>query len=134
MLALAIWSQPREELGGRVKLVWASDNNPSRADQIAAFNRESPQDRLELDYGNIGMEKILLQCSSGIGPDIFDIYSDELQTYAESGVLWDVTDPAKSNGILRGEGLLARGGRHDHLPGPAVCLSLQYRDYGSDLQ
>ena len=94
----AIW-HPDQELGDKVPLVWVSDNNPARTAQIAAFNAENPDLSLRLDFGNGGTQKIILQSSSGVGPDIFDFGSADIETFVESGVLWDVTDASVTMGF-----------------------------------
>ena len=94
----AVW-RPDRALHGKVPLVWVSDNNPARTLQIAAFNEENPGLSLRLDYGNNGPQKIILQSSSGVGPDIFDYQDDDIGTFVEAGVLWDVTEPAARMGF-----------------------------------
>ena len=99
LVVAEIW-RPADDLGGRTKLIWVSDNNPARTDQINTFNRENPQYKLELDPNSRGLEKVLLQCSSGVGPDVIDVYDGgELQTYVEAGVLADITDDANKLGF-----------------------------------
>lgn len=93
-----VW-RPDTELKGRTPLVWVSDNNPARTEQIAAFNAEHPGLLLRLDYGNSGAQKIILQSASGVGPDLFDFPSTDIGTYVESGVLWDVTEAAERMGF-----------------------------------
>lgn len=92
---IAWFWHPGKTHQSKTPLVWVSDNNPTRAAQIDQFNRENPSLQLNLDYANGGMQKIILQCSSGIGPDLFDFSDQDLQTYAEAGVLWDVSDFAE---------------------------------------
>jgi len=121
LLLAAFWWQPTDDLHGRTLLVWASDNNPARVDQITTFNLEHPQDKLELDFGDAGMQKVLLQCSSGIGPDIFDIYGkNELQGYVEAGVLWDVTSAADQRGFSAVKNMW---------PGLAEAMTYEGRQY-----
>jgi ABC-type glycerol-3-phosphate transport system substrate-binding protein len=85
---------------GKTPLVWVSDNNPARTAQIEAFNAENPDLYLTLDYSNRNVQKVILQCSSGVGPDIFDVYNPgELQAYVEAGVAWDLTDRAAEAGF-----------------------------------
>ncbi len=94
-----IW-RPGDQAKGRIPLVWVSGTNPARQEQIATFNREEPGYFLSLDLGDSKTQKVILQCSSGIGPDIFDVYDgDQLQTYVEAGVVWDITSPAGKMGF-----------------------------------
>lgn len=89
-----------EAPSGKIPLVWVTDNNPARTRQIEAFNRENGDLHLTIDYANSGIQKIILQCSSGVGPDIFDVYnSDELQAYVEAGVVWDITEQSRAGGF-----------------------------------
>lgn len=100
LLIVAAWWRPVDDLGNRTRLIWVSDNNPTRTEQINTFNQENPQYKLVLDPGNQSIQKVLLQCSSGVGPDIFDIYgTSELQTYVEAGVLSDITTDAGKGGF-----------------------------------
>jgi ABC-type glycerol-3-phosphate transport system substrate-binding protein len=94
----AIW-RPNQIDDGRIPLVWVSDNNPVRAEQIAHFNEGHPDMNLKLDYANAGLQKIVLQCASGVGPDIFDYTEEQLQALVEAGVLWDVTGAAAEMGF-----------------------------------
>lgn len=97
---VAHWWKPRKDLGGKIPLTWVAGTNPMRSTQIGGFNRENPDLHLALDYGNNGLQKILLQCASGVGPDIFEVFgSEELQTYVESGIAWDITEPARKGGF-----------------------------------
>ncbi len=94
----AIW-RPEQNLGGRTPLVWVSDNNPARTAQINAFNEKNPGLLLSLDYGSAGAQKIILQCASGVGPDIFDFGNEDIGTYVEAGIVWDVTGAAAKMGF-----------------------------------
>src|SRR4051794_17996641 len=95
LLALSgiAWTMaPRDNLAGRTKLIWCSDDNPLRRAQIDPFNALYPQYHLQLDPGNAGIEKVLVQCLAGVGPDLFDCYSPlEAAAYIQSGVAWDIT-------------------------------------------
>lgn len=102
---IAMLWHPRAGDPGRVPLVWVSDNNPARAEQIATFNRLYERTRLILDYGNKDAQKIVLQCSAGVGPDLFDMNGDQMQAYAEAGVLRDVTEAAHAGGLAPPEGM-----------------------------
>ncbi len=94
----AIW-RPDQKLDGKTPLVWVSDNNPARTAQIEAFNELHPNLQLSLDYGSSGAQKIILQSASGVGPDIFDFGSEDIGTYVEAGVVWDVTEAAAKMGF-----------------------------------
>ncbi len=87
-----LWS-PGHRADSRVPLVWISDDNPVRREQIALFNRLHPEYELILDPQNMGMEKTIVQCLAGVGPDLFDCYNGfQLTAYVRSGIALDVTD------------------------------------------
>lgn len=52
-----------------IAAIWRP-NRDLHGQQIAAFNEKHPDLLLQLDYGNSGAQKIILQSSSGVGPDI----------------------------------------------------------------
>jgi len=101
LLSLVAWRiQPRLAEEGKVPLIWVSDDNPARRDQIALFNRLNPQYSLRLDPNNTGMEKVIVQSLAGVGPDLFDCYDGfQLSAYVNSGIAWDVTDELAKAGI-----------------------------------
>ncbi len=98
ILSVVAWSiRPRPKDDGKIPLVWVSDDNPARRDQVALFNTRNPTCSLTLDPGNGGMEKVIVQSLGGVGPDLFDCYDGfQLSAYVRSGVAWDVTDELKS--------------------------------------
>lgn len=93
-----VW-RPTKGPEGKIPLTWVSDNNPARTLQIQAFNEENPDLNLSLDYASTGVQKIILQCASGVGPDIFDYNDESLETFVEAGVLMDVSEQAKAMGF-----------------------------------
>lgn len=103
LTSIAMVWRPKPEDDGRTKLVWVSDNNPARAEQIGMFNTVHPELDLTLDYANSGLQKIILQCVSGVGPDVFSYSDEQLQTLVEAGVLMDVTDEAQAMGFSAAE-------------------------------
>lgn len=79
----------------RTRLVWVSDDNPVRREQIDIFNHLHPDLLLTLDPGNIRMEKIITQSIAGTGPDLFDsIGRYTLYAFVEAGIALDLTDLA----------------------------------------
>lgn len=87
---------------GKKVLIWVSDDNPARREQLALFNKLHPEYELRLDASNNGMDKVLIQSSSGVGPDVFDCYSPaQLQTYVSSGIAWDITDEMAKRGVTQ---------------------------------
>lgn len=121
LTAVASWWRPEQTNDGKTPLVWVSDNNPTRAEQIGNFNKERPELALELDYANAGLQKIVLQCASGVGPDIFDYNEEQLQALAEADVLLDVTDAAGQMGFSAAQ---------DTWPAAAEQMTYFGRQYG----
>lgn len=101
VLSVIAWGlKPTPTRDGKTPLVWVSDNNPERLRQIKRFNELHPQYRLALDPNNSGIQKIIVQASSGVGPDFADSYGGiQLQTLADAGVAWDITDVAQAGGF-----------------------------------
>ena len=100
MSAVAIALAPTPPRG-RTTILWASSANPFRLAQIERFNALHPDLLLQLDSSNNRFEKIIVQTSSGVGPDCFDVLTGSyLQAYVESGIAWDITDRADASGIL----------------------------------
>lgn len=87
-----LWRPGRAD-DGKTDLVWVSDDNPVRREQIALFNELYPQYRLRLDPQNAGMEKVIVQCLAGVGPDLFDCYDGfQRMAFVRSGIALDVTE------------------------------------------
>ncbi len=98
--------RPPAQPQGKTPLVWVSDDNPARRENIRLFNHLHPALDLRLDpQGDGSMQKVIVQSHGGVGPDLFDCYSpQELSAYVKSGVAWDVTDDLAAAGIdLRDE-------------------------------
>jgi multiple sugar transport system substrate-binding protein len=99
LLSLVAWRLAPRPPAGKTRLVWVSDDNPVRRGQIALFNKLNPHYDLAFDPTG-GMEKIMLQCLAGVGPDLFDARNPgELDAFVRSGVAWDVTDELAKRGI-----------------------------------
>lgn len=114
-----IW-RPDRTPDHKTRLIWTSDNNPARTEQIATFNREQPDLLLELDYSNQSTQKVVLQSISGVGPDILDFQDRHLQALVEAGVLMDLTAPAKELGF---------SAARDSWPAGADVITLNARQY-----
>ena len=70
---------------------WCTDTNPARTEQIGLFVAEAPEYSVALDPGDGGMEKLMVQCLAGHGPDFFDIPTFTLSALSEAGVALDVS-------------------------------------------
>jgi multiple sugar transport system substrate-binding protein len=100
LLSVVAWQiSPKTVQDGKTQLVWASDDNPARREQIDLFNKEYPDCNLTLDPNNRGMEKVVVQSIAGVGPDLFDAGAGNLDLLIDSGIAWDVTDELKKNGV-----------------------------------
>ncbi len=85
---------------GKTRLLWVSDDNPVRRGQIKLFNELHPDIELKLDPTNSGMEKVIVQCLGGVGPDLFDCYDGfQLSSYVKSGIAKDLTGPLTTAGL-----------------------------------
>ncbi|MCW5941975.1 MAG: extracellular solute-binding protein [Fimbriimonadaceae bacterium] len=103
---MLVWTVVMGRLGGesvdpgRTPLVWTSDDNPLRKEQVALFNRLHPDLNLTLDPANQGMEKVIVQSIGGVGPDLFDCRdANQLSAYVKAGIALDVTDELRGMGI-----------------------------------
>lgn len=100
LTGVAWWLKPKASAAGKTVLIWVSDDNPARREQIALFNRLYPQYELRLDPSNAGMEKVIVQSLAGVGPDLFDCYNAfQLAAYVRSGIAWDITEKCRQAGI-----------------------------------
>ena len=102
LMSVVAWRWQPEESDDRIPMVWASDDNPMRREQIALFNQLNPTYRLRLDplQGTAPMEKVIVQCLAGVGPDLFDCYDGfQLSAYVRSGIALDVTDEMAARGV-----------------------------------
>lgn len=98
--AVAMLTRPGDPHPGKIPLVRTVDGNPRRSLEVDAFNRMHPDLGLRLDLSSNQLEKIIVQSSSGVGPDLFDVGGGtQLQTYVESGIALNVTRPAKKLGF-----------------------------------
>jgi multiple sugar transport system substrate-binding protein len=92
--------QPPQTAEGRIVLTWVSDDNPARKAQASLFEKLHPSIKVNIDPANAGVEKVIVQCLAGVGPDVFDAADGfQLQAYVKSGVAMDVTDELRRHGI-----------------------------------
>ncbi len=82
----------------RTTLTWSTDPNPARSKQVGIFEEQNPD--LEGIVEKRDATKIIVRAATGTGPDIIDIYDVfELATFAEAGILMDLTPFADSLGF-----------------------------------
>ncbi len=103
---LVVWSVimgltgDRDVDDGRVKLVWVSDDNPARRAQVDLFNEQNLRAFVVLDPESAGKEKVVVQCLSGVGPDLLDIFDGfELTAFVKAGIALDITDALEEHGV-----------------------------------
>lgn len=79
-------------------LSWSTDPNPVRQEQLAPF--QALHCDLAVTVEPVTYDKIIVQCSSGVGPDLIEIYNKEDMTaYVDAGILMDLTPYAKQYGF-----------------------------------
>lgn len=96
------WSlSPKPDPLGRTRLTWISDDNPARREHIDLFNKLHPECLLSLDpVYEMGMEKIIVRATAGVGPDLFDGYGNyQLAAFVQADIAWDITDELAKAGI-----------------------------------
>lgn len=98
--AAMVATRPAPGRPGRVPLVWVTDQNPTRTDEMAHFTRRHPGIDLTLDPGNTDTQKVIVQAQAGVGPDLFDYWGEAAKNaYVKSGIAWDVTDALRARGL-----------------------------------
>ncbi|MCE5198891.1 MAG: extracellular solute-binding protein [Armatimonadota bacterium] len=99
-ITLVAWRiQPKPVEDGKVQLIWSTDDNPARREQTSLFNKLYPRYSLKIDPSNSGMEKVIVQSIAGVGPDIYDSYNSQINSYVKAGIAWDITDELIKMGV-----------------------------------
>ena len=100
LTGVAMITFPEPPHDNKTHLVRLSDSHPRRAVELSTFNGLYPGLFLTLDpTGGKETDKVVVQATSGVGPDLFDVYNGMyLQAYVESGVAWDITELARQHG------------------------------------
>lgn len=91
----------RPQNDGVIRLRWATDDNPARKLQTGTFGEMFPGLEVRVDPG-LGSDqtKLIVQCATGTGPDIVDVYSQEqMVALVNAGVLMDLTPYAAEMGF-----------------------------------
>lgn len=96
LIAELTLERPRDD--GIIRLRWATDDNPARKIQCDTFARLHPGHEVSVDPATL--EKNLVRCATGTGPDIIDVYNvQQMSTYVQAGVLLDLTPYAGQMGF-----------------------------------
>ncbi|RYG73333.1 extracellular solute-binding protein [bacterium] len=97
---IALLTQPKPPHPEKLGITRTTDFHPRRSVELAKFNAANPELWLTIDTSGNQLQKIIVQSSSGVGADLFDVYNgSQLQTLAEAGVISDVTPEAKELGF-----------------------------------
>ncbi len=84
----------------RVSMDRVTDPHPQRRYELEAFNRWFPECYLRLDPSNTGVQKLIVQTCSNVGPALIDVYGvHQLQMYVNAGILRDLTKDARRMGF-----------------------------------
>ncbi len=95
---VAILIEPPPEFPDKTVLRWSTDPNPARGEQIAPFMEK--YDDLAVVVEPNTFDRTIVQCSTGIGPDLIEIYNiPDMVAYAEAGILMDLTPYAEEYGF-----------------------------------
>ncbi|HZT40719.1 MAG TPA: extracellular solute-binding protein [Chthonomonadaceae bacterium] len=91
----------RPKRDGIVHMRWATDDNPARKVQTDLFHKLYPRLDATVDPGLGGDQtKLIVQCATGTGPDIIDVYDQQqLHALVDTGILLDLTPYAKKMGF-----------------------------------
>jgi ABC-type glycerol-3-phosphate transport system substrate-binding protein len=87
----------RPETGGEVVLRWATDPNPARDRQSEDFAKANPGFQVVTETGD--PTKLLVQCATGVGPDVMDLSESMMHSMVQAGLLMDLTDLAAEHGF-----------------------------------
>ncbi len=106
---LLYWTLPEKRSGAPV-LYWATQNDANKRETVALFKSWLAQQGLppvDLRIDNAGLEasspggspKVLVQGAAGIGGDLIDVYTYQLEMYQEAGMLADLTEDGRRGGF-----------------------------------
>lgn len=96
LYAIAMGTLRRDD-GEEVVLRWATDPNPARDRQSSGFVAANPGVRVVTETGDA--TKLLVQCATGVGPDLMDVPETVMQSMVQAGLLMDLTDAAAEHGF-----------------------------------
>ncbi len=86
------------------RIIWIADPNPIRKEQIAIAEKQNPDFKIELDWSNTGLQKLLTQIAGSVPPDISMIYSfEDFVILCEKEVLEDLTPYCKKYNVDMGD-------------------------------
>jgi multiple sugar transport system substrate-binding protein len=101
LYAIALVTLDKPPSGDILELRWATDANPARIKQTSLFGDMFPGLEVAVDPGLGGDQtKLIVQCATGTGPDIIDVYDQEaMSSLVDAGILMDLTPYAEERGF-----------------------------------
>jgi len=101
LLSAVAWMlKPKPTRDGKTVMLFLTDDNDIRREQVALFNKLNPKLHLDVDPGASDMTKVVVQCLGGVGPDLFMAYNGlELSNFVKAGIVWDLTDELSKLGL-----------------------------------
>lgn len=101
--AFLYWTLPAER-NDRPIIYWITQDDENKREIVSVFHdwlraEGLPDIDLRIDNSNQDPTKKLVQGVSGVGADIFDLYSYEQDLFPATGMLMDLTEPAKRLGF-----------------------------------
>ena len=88
LTGVAAWIKPSVQSD---QLVWATDPNPARTEQMELFRDEYPEYEIMIDPDTVGKQKVITQSLAGVGPDFFDSGPLDVPDYVDAGIAMDLT-------------------------------------------
>lgn len=101
--AALYWTLPEQRAGHPV-LYWVTQDDAVKRETIELFTqwraaRGLPPVEVRIDSANLDPTKKLVQGVSGVGGDLIDVYTLQLELFQATGMLADVTEQAKRDGF-----------------------------------
>jgi len=85
--ALALVARSLHQDEHHSALIWATDANPVRTEQMLLFRRAYPELDIDIDPANSARQKIIVQSIGGVGPDCYDSGGTaNLAAYVQAGI------------------------------------------------
>lgn len=103
--AIAFWLKPGVPTDGKTRITYLTPITVARTLQVDTFQKLNPDVLVNKQSGYKWAElttlsKVIIQCSTGVGPDLFDAEGlQQLQSYVEAGLASDITEDAKAGGF-----------------------------------
>jgi len=88
LTAVALWIKPTVQSD---ELVWATDPNPARTEQMDIFRDEYPEYDIMIDPNAGGKQQTITQSLAGVGPDFFDSFPLDIPDFVDAGIAMDLT-------------------------------------------